>query len=119
VKAVQFELTGSTTGADGAGEVGKKFVSKSGRIVIDPEDWNLDYCMKVHGQRLSDGFQIKWQVLPQLADEAAAPASTPGVENVVTVAQGLPNTRHVLELTGGPETPIRAVRVYAPPLGGK
>jgi hypothetical protein len=119
VKAIQFELTGSTTGADGAGEVGKKFVSNSGRIVIDPEDWNLDYCMKVHGQRLSDCFQIQGQVLPQLADEAAAPASTPGVENVVTVAQGLPNTRHVLELTGGPETPIRAVRVYAPPLGGK
>jgi hypothetical protein len=74
-KAIQFELNGSKTGKDGAGEVGKRFVSNSGRVVLEPEDWNLDYSIKVHGPKLKEGFEIKWQVVPFFADEfTPAPA---------------------------------------------
>lgn len=117
VKAIQFELVGSKTGADGAGEVGQNFVSKSGRIVIEPGDWNLDYCVKVFGQRLKEGFEVKWQVKPAFVDNLVVRATgAAGTESAQTVVQGLPNGKHVLEITGAATTPISAVRIYTPAL---
>ena len=43
-------------------------------------------------------------------------ARNPFGETIVTVAQGLPNGKHTLELTGTPDTPLAAIRVYRPPL---
>ena len=40
-------------------------------------------------------------------------------DTVVIAAQGLPNGKHTLEITGSPETPIAAIRVYRPPLQEK
>ena len=116
VKAIAFDLVGSKTGADGSGVVGEKFVSKSGRVVIEPEDWNLDYCRKVHGPQLTEGFQIKWQVVNHFADEFAAPTGQPEIENTRTVAQGLPKGKHRFEIPGNASVPISAIRIYTPPL---
>lgn len=59
----------------------------------------------------------RWSVVPFFADQFAVPAArNPFGETVVTVAQGLPNGKHTLELTGTPDTPLAAIRVYRPPL---
>jgi hypothetical protein len=111
----KFTVTGSVTGDDGAGEVGKRFVSKSGRVVIEADDWNLAYCLKVHENHVKLPFAIRWKSVLTGADEFRSPgAKDAAVEAVVTVARGLPNGKHTLELSGGPDVPVAAVRVYKP-----
>jgi hypothetical protein len=110
-KQVKFMLRGSHTGEDGAGVSTERFVSKSGRIVIEAGDWNLEYCLQVFKRPLPPGFQIKWKVEPQFLD-----AIKPAGDAIVTLAQGLSNGRHTLEIRGSGTAPITALRVYRPAL---
>lgn len=120
MKKFRFTVAGTKTGPDGAGEAGKRFMSNSGRVVIDPADWNFEYALKVFKTPLPENFKIQWKVLPQYQDEFRAPAvKDKAVEAAVTLAQGLPNGKHRLELRGGPDAPITAIRVYRPALGSK
>ena len=111
-----FTLTGSKTGADGEGRSDQKFVSKSGRIVITPEDWNASYALALAGIKpVPEQFSVKWSVVPWFVDEFVSPGGkNPALETTVTLAQGLPNTKHTLEISGGPDTPIAALRIYRP-----
>jgi hypothetical protein len=104
-KQYEFNVSGSKTGPDGSGRSDQRFVSNSGRIVIEPDAWNVDYTISVLGgvKPPPEKFAVTWSVVPSFADEATG--------GTVTVASGLPNTRHVLELTGS-----ATVRVYRPPL---
>ncbi|MBX9628028.1 MAG: hypothetical protein K2X82_29790 [Gemmataceae bacterium] len=114
-KGGKFTVAGSVTGEDGAGEVGRRFVSPSGRVVIEPEDWNLDYCYQVFKRPLPLPFAVKWKADLRGTDEFASPGvKDPAVETTVTAAAGLPNGQHTLELAGGPGVPVAAVRVYRP-----
>lgn len=116
-KQVKFKLHGSRTGADGAGVSSERFVSNSGRIIIEPGDWNLEYCLQVLKDPVAPGFKIAWQVVPQFADEFRPQIDKdPSIESAVTLAQGLKNGKHKLEITGGQKTPIAAIRVYRPPV---
>lgn len=117
LKTFQFDLAGSSTGPDGSGDSGSRFVSKSGRVVIDPEDWNLQYCLAVFKKPVESGFQVKWRAEQLGADEISIPPKTQaGVENLFTIAQGIPNGKHRIEITGPLEQGIAALRAYAPPL---
>ncbi|HXG62433.1 MAG TPA: SGNH/GDSL hydrolase family protein [Planctomycetota bacterium] len=117
----RFRVEGSRTGPDGEGNGSERFVSRSGRVVIDPADWNFAYALKVFGRKIDAGFRIRWKVVPFFVDELVSSGGTdPAVETVVTLAQGLPGGRHRLELLGGgPQAPVRALRVYRPPLYSK
>ena len=103
-----FSLTGSKTGPDGIGSAGKKFVSKSGRIVIEPDDWNLQFCRKALARRLSDGFQITWKSIPLWNTKLTGDGP---------LLQGLPNGQHTLVLTGPAlqKAGLSALRIYRPP----
>lgn len=103
-----FSLTGSKTGPDGIGSAGKKFVSKSGRIVIEPDDWNLQFSRKTFGRKLPEGFQIKWKSVPQW--DARLAANGP-------LVQGLTNGKHTLVLTGMAmqKSGLTALRIHRPP----
>jgi hypothetical protein len=113
-----FTLQGSKTGPDGAGSSNARFVSNSGRIVIDPADWDVKYALALPGiKTIPENFTVKWSVVPQFADEFVSPGiKDPTIESVTTLAQGLKNGPHTLEISGGPATPIAAIRVYQPPL---
>jgi len=119
-KLYAFSVTGSKTGPDGEGRSDRPFVSNSGRVKIDPEDWNVAYALSLSGIKpVPDRFVAKWNVVGRFADEFVSPGVTnPAVETVVILAQGLANTRHVLEIQGTPETPMAALRVYHPPFPG-
>jgi hypothetical protein len=107
-KTFTFEVKGSATGEDGGGESAKPFVSKSGRVKIAPDAWFVP-------NKVTAGYQSQWKVLPMFVDTYTAPeAADPSREAAVTLAQGLANTKHTLELTG--EAPIRAIRIYRPPV---
>jgi hypothetical protein len=118
-KLFTFTLSGSSTGPDGEGRSDARFVSKSGRVVIETNDWNVTYALSLAGiQPVPAKFLVKWQAEPRFLDEFISPqGKVPAVEASVTLAQGLPNTKHTLEISGGPASPIAAVRIYQPPLG--
>ena len=112
----EFSVRGSVTGDDGGGRSDQRFVSKSGRVVIDTNAWNVTYAMTLAGVRpVPERFIVNWMVVPQFADQFEAPGEVEqGVENSVTVAQGLANMKHVLEVAGTEGMPITAIRVYTP-----
>ena len=120
-KLFTFTLTGSKTGPDGEGRSDAKFVSKSGRVVIAPEDWNVSYAMSLAGIKpVPEQFAVKWKVEPRFVDEFTLPgAKDAKTETTVTLAEGLPNTKHTLEISGGTDHAITAVRIFQPPLGRK
>jgi hypothetical protein len=78
---------------------------------------NLEYCMKVFKRALPADFKVRWKAVLHGADEFVSPGlADPTVETTVTLAQGLKNTRHTLEIMGDETTPIAALRVFRPPL---
>lgn len=106
----QFELSGSVTGFDGRGSTDQRFVSTSGRVVLDPENW---FMRDDHNHYLlKPGQLIQWRVLAMSADQW----SPTYAGETITVASGLSNKRHVLHLrTDGSLLPIQAVIIQKPP----
>jgi hypothetical protein len=114
----QFALTGSKTGPDGTGRSDARFVSTSRRVVIETDAWNVPYALSLGGiHPVPERFEVKWHVEPHFVDEFMSPGvSAPAVETSVTLAQGLSNAAHTLEITGSESTPLTALRVYHPPM---
>jgi hypothetical protein len=114
-----FEVFGSKTGFDGSGVSNQKFVSHSGRVVIEPRNWWLKSAYKYSGKPIPTGFQIKWQVKPMFVDMYVTPqVKDSSRESFTTLAQNLSNSRHRLEIIPdkGGIMPIQSLRVYQPPL---
>jgi hypothetical protein len=65
---LRFELTGSRTGPDGGGVSTERFVSNSGRVVIEPEDWTFARSFELVHQTTPPGFEMTWSVLPMFVD---------------------------------------------------
>lgn len=116
-KVYSFTLSGSLTGPDGEGRSDQKFVSKSGRIAIDPACWDVEFALMLAGVKPApDEFSASWKVVPHFVDEVSAPQlKDKSIENVVTLAQGLGNGKHTIEISGGSGTLISALRIYCPP----
>ncbi len=114
-KVCHFTLRGSVAGEDGEGSSTNRFVSKSGRVVIEPEDWNIAYSVAVFKRALPENHTAAWRAILRGADTAVSPAASLGTEACVTVAEGLPAGRHVLELKGTKlAEQIQFVRFYNP-----
>jgi lysophospholipase L1-like esterase len=109
-KGRTFEVAGGVTGKDGAGDTLTPFASPSGRVRIDPKSFFGSGDVK-------PGYKITWKVVPLFADEVAVKADADATrENAVTVAQGIENGKHTVELSGpdGAAPAVAAVRVYRP-----
>lgn len=105
-KSFQYEVRGSVTGPDGAGSSDQPFTSTSRRVKLDPAAF-----FRGTNPKLPVGYTSKWQVLPMFTDtlDSTTPFGKP-----ITVAQGLPNTKHTLQLKGA--LPLYYVRYCKPPL---
>lgn len=112
---IRFTVAGSKTGPDGEGVSAERFVSKSGRVVIEPGDWWVRNIQQMTRKKVPVGFEIRWKAIPMFADAYAPPGiDDDGRDHAITIVQGLPNGKHVLEIAGG--AAIRAVRIYRPPV---
>jgi hypothetical protein len=138
-----YEVKGSVTGADGSGNAREKFVSKSGRLIIEPAWFTISPLVKktMKGKVYPDGTTCTFDIRPNFMDvwkpqspvpakEAAGLAltqngfgpvlSTPvqsGSEQRYTLVSGLTNGPHVLEIIpqDDGELPLRAIVVHEPP----
>ena len=114
-----YEVVGSKTGPDGQGDHRKKFVSNSGRVVIEPRRWMVCWAIKYRKKPLPKDFKVTWKVKLQGTDVYRAPKTEdPCREYSTTLAQGLADAAHTLTLTPNRDgaTPIGGFRVYQPPL---
>jgi len=119
LKDFRFAVEGSVTGADGEGNCTETFTSPSGRVVIEPDDWMVARSREYTNVPLPDGFEITWQTYLMGTDAYLAPAiEDPVIEQITTLAQGLSNGPHTLQLVAGADgaPPIAAIRLYRPPL---
>ena len=77
-KQSHFGVEGSVTGVDGEGFKDRRFVSRTGRAVIQPADRHLawaDACST--NLELPAGFQVTWKTYPQFASaQELQPAGT-------------------------------------------
>jgi hypothetical protein len=104
-----YELAGSVTGPDGAGNAKKPFTSKSGQIVIEPEFWRLPETNKT-----SDKFTF------EVTRCAVARAEFKGEKAKfrLPLVQNLANGPHTLKLVARGDGPVcvEAFDVFEPPL---
>jgi hypothetical protein len=115
-----FSVEGSETGFDGTGKASETFISNSGRIVIEPEDWVFEFDRRVGNKDAPNGFKVRWQVELLGTDTYATPeVADPTREYPTVLASGLENAQHTLELIAenGGKPAIKAIVVYRPPIG--
>lgn len=66
---------------------------------------------------MPDAFAVNWKIEPRFVDEFISRGVTnTAVETRVTLASGLPNGKHTLEISGSEATPIAVIRMYRPGL---
>ena len=109
-KKFKYEVTGSKTGPDGEGSSEGKFISKSGRVVIDPQDFGIAAAQAYTKKPCPPGFEIKWSVVPMFQDTYSPKQDRP------TVVQLIENGPHTLEIipNGDGVVPVNAIRVFQP-----
>lgn len=111
----EYEVIGSKTGKDGKGNSKEKFHSKSGRIIIDPQD----FFYGVRRKSIPCPDKITWKVECMALDTWQPSANKDkAIANTYTLAQGLPNTEHTIEIipNGNGPVPVKSLTVYTPPL---
>lgn len=112
-KRYHYKVMGSVTGPDGDGWSDRSFISKSGRVRIEPEWW-------YRTDAVPEGTTIKWSSYPLYADELRLQKPIDSTrESLVVLAQQLTNGRHHLEIVSrnGRPLPISAIRIYRPAVG--
>ncbi len=117
VPFLRFAVSGSKTGFDGEGNITERFVSNSRRVIIDPADWLMVYWAAAYYpilQPLPVGHDIHWRSQLNAQDEFVPQVSNPNLESAITIARGLANGRHTLEMRRHRPTPISTIRIYNP-----
>lgn len=113
-----FSVRGSRTGPDGEGSSTRRFVSASGRVVIEPSDHWLGRAVFWSGNLpVPDGYEAHWQVERHFLDsvpDTSGPSGSKGV--MVQLAQGLTAGPHrlVLVANDGIGGGISAVHIASP-----
>jgi hypothetical protein len=112
-----FRVTGSVTGPDGEGTASERFVSDSGRVVIEPDAWVLPRAFKLKGTPAEPGMKIHWQAKAHGHDVYTQPPAL-GQRTVTPIFQGGLSRTHELELIAdGVIQQITAIRIHTPPIG--
>jgi hypothetical protein len=93
-KRIHFEVEGTITGNDGAGWNSERFISRSGRVSIEPADWRIAWTLGYRKATLPEGFQVTWRAYPLFTDTYLPQATG----NRTLLVQGCSNEEHSLTL---------------------
>ncbi|MFW5820199.1 MAG: SGNH/GDSL hydrolase family protein [Bacteroidota bacterium] len=107
-----FELHGSVSGFDGAGSSRLPFVSNSGKIVIQPEDWFIKQAWLHSGIQIQKGYEVHWKTYTKATDFIIPLMS--GEKS--WIIQGLKNGEHLLQIVafGDYPLPIKKIIIHKP-----
>lgn len=114
----QYDVAVTVTGPDGTGNAREKFVSKSGRLTLEPGSFTLTSLVTSvrKGEPYPDGTACKISVKANFLDQwQPAPASAAS-EDRATIAFGLIDGPHTLEIIPNNDGPLslRAIVVHHP-----
>ncbi|MCI0620489.1 MAG: hypothetical protein L0387_02245 [Acidobacteria bacterium] len=112
-----FSVSGSVTGPDGEGTSLSRFVSNSGRVIIEPRDWGLVLAV-VYGKSLpAPSYRATWKAVRRFLAEFE-PRASPDSANELSepIAIGLADGPHRLRLIAddGRGGGVRALRAFSP-----
>jgi hypothetical protein len=118
-KSADFTVRASVTGDEGGGTSLRKYVSKSGQVSIDGDDWMLESAYSLKHIALQVPAEVHWSVLyicggnPEVIDRGNGM-----MQYRYVLGAGLPNGKHTAELLFPPNDLADAVefRAYKPPL---
>ncbi len=115
-KKIHFRVEGTVTGADGEGWNTERFVSPSGRVVIEPGDWRIAWTLGYRKATLPEGFQVKWHSYPLFTGlYESQPTGTR-----TRLVQGCTNGPHTLTLQpDAGKLGIARFVIYTPPKSEK
>ena len=117
-----YQIVGSVTGADGNGNVGQPFVSKSGQIGIDPKDWRNGVLKNRDGTLTQPpqfgnltGDMFTFDVYRCAVGQVSFAGEKPEPFSV-SLVQNLPNQEHTLEIVanGDGGVDIGSFYVFSP-----
>ena len=77
-KVSRFNVPGSVTGPDGEGISTNRFVSPSGRVVLEPDDWNVAYWVSVFQRALPADHVVHWEAVLRGTDKPRATETRAG-----------------------------------------
>ncbi|GEP97525.1 hypothetical protein [Chitinophaga cymbidii] len=112
-----YSVHGTKTGNDGAGSSAETFVSKSGRVVIEPSDVIFANIKNTFKTAVPVGFITHWSVVPMFVDTFRAPDMTDKKKLYkTTLVWGLENGVHTLEVVpnGDGAVGVTGFEVYRP-----
>ncbi len=113
-----FRVSGSVTGDDGVGRSTERFVSRSGRVVIEPFDHWLGRAVSFGGGPIPVGFTASWVAVLNGLDVVPTTLrpSTQARGDRVVLAHGLSEGTHRVRLATRPgsEAPFRFLRASSP-----
>jgi hypothetical protein len=118
-KSADFTVRASTTGDEGKGNSSQKYVSKSGRLSIDGDDWMLESGYELKHIRLQVPTEVHWSVQYVCGGKPEVIDRRNGVtEYRYVLGTGLSNGKHKVELLSPLNDLADAVefRAYKPPL---
>jgi hypothetical protein len=118
-KAFDFTVKASATGDEGSASSGREFVSKSGRLSIDAQDWMFDRAYGLSHVPLQVPFDVNWSVQYVCGGEPEVIERGNGVtEYRYILGAGLGNGTHSLKLSLPAAGLVNVVefRAYKPPL---
>jgi len=112
---IRYKVRGSVTGEDGEGWSTERFVSRSGRAIIEPSDWRVAWTLGYKKAALPEGFKVTWKAYPLYA--RAYEPKPAGARTLLM--QGCSNARHTLTLIPeGGALGLSAFVVHAPAKAG-
>jgi hypothetical protein len=117
--AFTFSVKGSVTGDDGAGDSTHDFVSKSGELSIQAEDWMPQRAFELTHTPLPDPYPVHWSVQYVCGGEPEAIDLGGGrMQYRYVLATGLVNGAHTVKLSFAANTlaKVTEFRAYRPPL---
>jgi hypothetical protein len=120
-KVVDFTVKESATGDEGSGNSSAKYVSKSGQLSIEGDDWMFQRGYELKHMPLQVPAEVHWSVqyicggTPEVIDRGNGMT-----EYRYVLGAGLANGSHTVELVSPPNDLAAALefRAYQPPLHG-
>jgi hypothetical protein len=114
----EFSVVGSISGKEGSGDATRDYVSRSGRLGIEAQDWMVGRAFEVNKIPLQTPFQIHWSVANVCGGQPEVIRRADGTTQYrYVVATGLRNGMHTVRLSAlQNEFSDTEFRVYKPPL---